>query len=116
MPAEEVFRRRQEVTDFEEGRCWIRITLSDQPTKRWIDTFMSFPDRVALADVRVEGAAISLITPVAAMIQEVRRVDEIIQATNTAVGDEIRAMQRRDTERRRRLSQLNSELSAGLSS
>ena len=25
-----------EVIDFEDGRCWIRITLSDMPTKRWV--------------------------------------------------------------------------------
>jgi hypothetical protein len=116
MPADEVFRRRQEVTDFEDNKCWIRITLSEPPSKRWVDTFMSFPDRVALADVRVEGGVIVLITPVAAMVQEVRRVDEIIQAANAAVADEIRGAQRRDTERRRRINQLNSELSAGLSS
>ena len=50
------------------------------------------------------------------MIQEVRRVDEIIKATNATVADEIRAALRRDTERRRRIKELNSELGAGLSS
>lgn len=116
MPAEEVFRRKQEVTDFEEGKCWIRITLSDPPTKRWVDTFMSFPDRAALAEVRVEIGGITLTTAVDTMIQDVRRVDEIIKATNAAVADEIKAAQRHEAERRKRIRELNSELAAGLSS
>jgi hypothetical protein len=116
MAADEVFRRRQEVTDFEDGRCWIRVTLSDVPTKRWVDTFMSFPDRVALADVRVENGGINLVTAAETMIQEVRRVDEIIKATNATVAEEIRAALRHDAERRRRIKELNSELAAGLSS
>ena len=116
MPADEVFRRRQQVTDYENDRCWIRVTLSDIPTKRWLETFTSFPDRLALANVHVEGDGITLTAAVDTMIQDVRRLDEIIKATNMAVADEVRAAQRHEAERRRRIMQLNNELSAGLSS
>ena len=116
MPADEVFRRRQQVTDYENDRCWIRVTLSDMPTKRWLETFTSFPDRLAL-DVHVgEGDGVTLTASVDTMIQDVRRLDEIIKATNMAVAEEVRAAQRHEAERRRRIMQLNNELSSGLSS
>jgi hypothetical protein len=84
------------------------------PTKRWLETFTSFPDRLALANAHLEGDGITLTAAVDTMIQDVRRVDEIIKATNMAVAEELRAAQRHEAERRRRIMQLNSELSAGL--